>query len=85
MTAVRRVILLVAAGVAWTAAWIVLDMLALGLIESGFNTNGLQQAMSGVLYLFGWGVIFVVWGLIEASRLVVRCSASRFGNPASRT
>jgi hypothetical protein len=59
------------AGAIWSVAWLVLDLTWGGLIQADFNTTGLQQAHSFVLYFVGWFVIglsSIAWGLMARKR-----------------
>jgi hypothetical protein len=74
VTALSRIVL---AGAIWSAVWLVLDLTWGGLIHADFNTTGLQQAYSFILYFIGWFIIaatVVVRGLVAVKR--------RFANPS---
>jgi hypothetical protein len=58
---------------AWTAVWLALDLAGGGLIRSGFDTGGLQQAWMFVLLVVPWlgvGVAAAVVALLRARRRI---------------
>jgi hypothetical protein len=57
VNALGRIVL---AGAIWSAVWLILDLTWGGLIHADFNTAGLQQACSLLLYFVGWVVILVL-------------------------
>jgi hypothetical protein len=67
---VRRLVLVLI--LVWTVAWLVVDLLWGGLVASGFNVGGLQEALSAGLYLAPAVVILPLWVLLVGRRSVRR-------------